>query len=277
MNLAQAVLATLKYCDHFDFPLTLAEVYTRLIRAHASQRELLNQIQPLIKLRRIEKTGEYYHLPERRTIVARRAKRYLDSAPLHKRAHQLADQLGSIPGVLAIYLTGSLAMHNSGSNADIDFMIITRPNRLWTTRLLLTVYAEILGLRRRPFSANTSGKLCLNLYLTPNSYLLIPGKRSLYTAYELIQAVPLYDPQNTRANLLAANSWIADFLPNYPMKPDVTKLRTLQNASARNFWDLLEKIAYHLQLAYMRRKVTREYITQNAAFFHPHDPSPKVK
>jgi hypothetical protein len=157
-------------------------------------------------------------------------------------------------------------MSNSDDHADIDFMVITQNSRLWTTRFLLTLYTEFLGLRRRPLDPHTSGKVCLNLYLTPMSYELPNSKRSLYTAYELIQTVPLYDPSDTHSILLASNPWImisCHFPPN---------LRPLNNEQ----WNSNIELVYRLQLAYMRPRLTREYITPDSAFFHPHDPSPKI-
>ncbi len=273
MSLATAILQTLKYSDHFDFPLPIKELHTRLIGHETTRAILIQNLAILRKKNQVEQTGSYYHLPGRQTLVAHRLTRAKLSIPQLALAKNRSSQLSFIPGVLAIYLTGSLAMTNSGADSDIDLMIVTRPHKLWTTRLLLTLFTTLLGLRRTPYSTRNSGKLCLNLYLTPHSYLLPPHKRSLYTAYELIQAVPLYDPHDTRSSLLAANPWIRDFLPNFPL-PTTTPSTIDHGRSAIN---LFERLAYHLQLLYMRPRLTREYITPDSAFFHPHDKSPKVE
>ncbi len=269
--LALAILRTLKYSDHFGFPLTLKEIHTRLIGISISQISLIRQIRLMLKKETIFQTGDYYHLPGRSSLVSRRLNRAQLSAPQYVRAKSLAPQLARIPGVYAIYLTGSLAMSNSSHDSDIDLMIITKNGQLWTTRLLLTVYTSFLGLRRTPHSKSHSGKLCLNLYLSPTSYLLPRDRRSLYTAYELIQAVPLYDPYNTHSALLFANSWISSYLPNIPIpNPHFPQKQTNGDTG------ILEYFFYKLQLSYMRPKLTREYITPDSAFFHPKNPAPKV-
>jgi len=267
-----SILQTLKYSDHFGFPLTLSEIHSRLVGARSSRPLLITAINQMLKSKTISQTGDYYHLPGHASLVARRLKRAKFCAPRLRLAQTLAIKLSHTPGILAIYLTGSLAMSNSSVNDDIDFMIIAHSHHLWTTRFLLTLYTTILGLRRTPNSPRSSGKLCLNLYLTPMSYALPNHKQSLYTAYELVQAIPLFDPHNTRASLFATNSWIRHYLPNFP-PPKITPSTIYHLPSTINFF---EKLAYRLQLLYMRPKLTREYVTQDSAFFHPHDPGTKV-
>jgi hypothetical protein len=230
-----------------------------------------------VQNKKVERTADYYFLPGRHVLVARRQARQRASHRLLQTAKRRVATLAHVPGVRALYLTGSLAVANASVHDDIDLMVIASPHRLWLTRLLLTLVTTLRGWRRTPGATKVHAKVCLNLYLTEGSYALPPSKRSLYTAYELIQAVPIYDPSNTRAALLAANAWLYDYLPHAP-SPKITKFRTLQNTTARNFWsrllDVAELLAYHLQYAYMRPKMTREYVTKEAAFFHPHDPTP---
>ncbi len=272
MRLATAVRATLTYSDHFGFPLTLSELHSRLIHVKASRSQLVRA------LAHFPSTRGYYHLPARSSLVSRRLRRAQLSLIPQARARALSSHLSRVPGVLAIYLTGSLAVSNSRSDSDIDLMIIAEPGRLWTTRLLLTLYTTFRGWRRRApnvahrakwgYPQSIAGQLCLNLYLTPDSYLLPPSRRSLYTAYELIQSVPLYDPHHTQADLLSANTWIKQYLPNYVLPTT----RVDPSHSKGSTLSVLENLAYKLQLWYMRPKITRELITQSSAFFHPRDP-----
>ncbi len=268
----RSILATLTYSDYFNFPLTVEELRTRLIGVSISRRVLTHELENMIKSSTIEHTGDFYHLFGRKFLISRREELEKHAVPQLARAHALANRLGSLPGVKAIFLTGSLAVKNAPEDSDIDFMVITENNRLWTTRFLLTIYCSLFGLRRTPNSKNNSGKLCLNLFLSPISYLLSPPQRSLYSAYELLQAVPLYDPQNTRSTLLAANPWINKYLPNFRLPSSRATRPKPQN------WNtgILEYCLYHLQLAYMRPKITREHITGTAAFFHPNNPGAEV-
>lgn len=270
-GIQKSVLATLTYSNHFGFPLTLSELSARLIQSSCTKIKLAKAISDLVAQKKIEKRGDYYYLPGRMLLISRREQNKHTSLPVFSKAKHLATKLSKVSGVLAIYLTGSLAMSNSTLDSDIDFMIITNDNRLWTTRFLLTLYTTLLGLRRTPHSKSYASKLCLNLYLSPAAYLLPPQKRSLYTAYELIQAVPLFDPTDTHSKLLSANAWIQDYLPNFSLPKHPSPVPPEYRNTG-----VLEYFLYHLQLFYMKRKITREYITRDSAFFHPHNPAPKV-
>lgn len=270
MTIVKSVLATLTYSDYFSFPLTLSELHSRLIFSKpVSRPQLSRALKSLLTSHQVARSGVFYYLPGKSSLIAKRLRRQKLALPLVARARFLASKISYLPGILAIFLTGSLAMSNSGQNSDIDFLVITKPGRLWTTRFLLTLYTSLLGLRRTPTSTHNAGKLCLNLYLTPNSLALPPGKRTLYTAYELIQALPLYDPFDTRLRLLSANPWIRDFLPNYSIHKRSSSLPIIHNSL---FIILLERLIYRLQLLYMQRKITRELVTPDMAFFHPRNP-----
>lgn len=276
MTLSQAILATLKYSDYFSFPLTLSELHSRLISSKPVSKSLLSQtLQSLLLSRQVVRSGIFYYLPGKSALVTKRLRRQKLALPLISRARSLAARISRLPGVLAIFLTGSLAMSNSETSSDFDFMIITNNNRLWLTRLLLTIYCSLFGLRRTPNSHNNSGKLCLNLYLTPNSLALPPEKRTLYSAYELIQVLPLFDPHHTHPLILSANSWLHSLLPNFVFpKPPITQPLVLPKPNP--LLDFLELLAYRLQLLYMHRKITRELVAPDMAFFHPRNPGKSV-
>ncbi len=273
-GLKSAIKKTLTYSDYFNYPLTLAELHARLIKYQVSKSLLGKIINSLIKSKSISQEANYYFLPQKSSLVRRRKLYSRLSKPLFDYTKSLIPILTRIRSIRAIYLTGSLAMQNTDGHDDIDLMIIAESKKLWTTRFLLTIYTTLLGLRRSRNTKNVMGKLCLNLYLTPDSFTLPPHLRSLYTAYELIQAVPLYDPNNTYSVLLSSNSWINTYLPNYQIPKLSTRIYGYTDL--RLYEKLLENLLYTLQYLYMKGRITREYITKDSAFFHPNNPSSRV-
>lgn len=273
MKLEKSVIATLTYSDHFSFPLTLAELHTRLIKEKSGISGVTRTVEKLIAGGKITKNGKYLCLIGRTGLVGERGRHAELSGSQRRYAKRISYKLSHIPGVLAIYLTGSLAMMNTDGADDIDFLIVTDNGKLWTTRLLMTVYCSLLGIRRTPKGHNIAGKICLNLYLSPCAFSIPIQKRSLYTAYELIQTIPLYDPAATHSELLAANGWVRNFLPNYQFPAgDVTAKRRKPGLLSL----FIEKCAYLFQVWYMRKNMTNEYITPDSAFFHPANPGKNV-
>ena len=269
-GLKNAIKKTLSYSHYFHYPLTLAELHTRLINYKVSKSSLVKTVKTLLKSKLISQQAGYYFLPDKSSLYGRRKLYSHLSKPLFDYTRSLVPILTRIRSIRAIYLTGSLAMQNTDGHDDIDLMIVAESGKLWTTRLLLTIYTTLLGLRRTRNTKNIMGKLCLNLYLTPDSYVIPLHLRSLYTAYELIQVVPLYDPKNTHSLLLSSNSWLQSYLPNYSLpKPENIRSTTPKYA-------MLEAICYRVQLLYMQSRITREYITRDSAFFHPNDPGSRV-
>lgn len=268
--LALAILKTLSYSDHFSFPLQFSELHSRLLGYQCTPALLQAELTKMIRSHQLSFSDGYYYLPSRSTVIQHRLANKRHSQILFKKSAELSAKLARVPGVLAIFLTGALAVANADQGDDIDLLIITQSGKLWTTRLFLTLYTTLLGLRRTPSSRQIAGKLCLNLYLTPASLTLPASRRSIYTAYELIQAVPLHDPLDLHASLLAANAWILAFLPNFaPFRQSAAPPSTPTHS-----W--FEKIAYLLQHKYMQKKITRELITPDSAYFHPHNPGSKI-
>lgn len=288
-TLAKSILQTLAYSDYFNFPLTLSEIYDRLQGLPAGKAgaepckksDLSRALTTLVRAGMVGSQRGYFFLAGQRDLVVRRLQRQKSSQQLLKVASAKVAVLARCPGVQAIYVTGSLAVANASGSDDIDLMIITTPHRLWLTRLLLTIITSLRGWRRTPHATDISGKVCLNLYLTLDALSLPAAKRSLYAAYELIQALPLYDPHDTQSELLAANSWIGQYLAN--QKRTLLSRRPGRRPSRDSeagrrvlkvILDLFDDLAFSIQYAYMRSKITREYVTRDAAFFHPHDPAP---
>ncbi len=64
-------------------------------------------------------------------------------------AKKAADLIGRLPFVRAVILTGSVAYGDVKNNDDLDFLLITKENRVYITRFLVYMLAMILGKKRR--------------------------------------------------------------------------------------------------------------------------------
>lgn len=270
----QAILKTFVYADVFDYPLTLDEIHRYLISPQPTKPPTNAQV-----LQVANTFKGFYFLPNRHKLVSLRQHRQRDSQSKLYKANTLAQSFAHLPSILGVFITGNLAMNNADETDDIDVLIITQANRLWSTRLKINFYTDWHGLRRRPIKktprlSQTSSdikfrdKLCLNMWLDETALALPKNKRNLYTAHEVIQVKPIINKNKIYERFLSANSWVLDYLPNSNIPNSGLSPNPKSQIPKPN---IFESLSFHLQHAYMKRKMSRETVYPHAAFFHPRD------
>lgn len=177
-------------------------------------------------------------------------------------------KLKDIPFIEAIFITGSVAANNPKKDADIDLMIITKPNTMWLTRFLVAAYLKTRKLYKEI--------ICPNIFLDTN-HLEIEGK-NLYTAHEVLQAKCLFDRSNIEQLWLTKNKWTREYLPKAWLKhvSGSTYQGSMFHASKYMLLFPVELLAFIFQYLFMRPKMTNEHVGWGYAFFHPNQMSDKV-
>ena len=199
MSLEVAILEALAYSDIFDFPLTEAELH-RFIVMSASQHDV-EKCATMMK--NVKLSDGYYYLTGRAEIVDIRKRREITSRKAFKRAMFYGRILGALPFVRMVALTGSLAVRNCDTICDYDYMLVTKPGRVWLARafaLLLNRIVHLFG-----------DILCPNLIISEN--VLEWSPRNLYTAREICQMV-LICGENTYSHFRLVNKWVKEYFPN---------------------------------------------------------------
>ncbi|MDO8487177.1 MAG: hypothetical protein Q7S45_02715 [Candidatus Curtissbacteria bacterium] len=262
MSLEKAVLSTLTYHGIFDYPLTKEEIYKYQIGETASRKKIEKAIHSLVENKKIATKNNLYYLKGRGKIVNLRTRRKKYSFLKLKKARFFANILKLIPTVKLVAVSGALAMENAQKNDDIDLVIITARNTLWSTRLLANILLQ--PFRRKAGWPHIKNKACLNLFIEQSSLKI--RTQNLYTAHEVAQMRPLWQRQNAYTSFLKANSWVKTFLPNWE-PPSADSTFTFPHFLPPVL--PLEALAKWGQLAYMKKKVTTEKIGKYQLFFHP--------
>ena len=283
MNLEQAIAATLVYSDIFDFPLKLKEI-SYWLPLPISLRELspLKSIRGLVQKGLLAQEDDFYFLPGREKIVVKRKKSQRTSRLKLEISQKVARILIKVPGVLLVGLTGNLAMMDVRKNDDIDFLIITQGNKIWTARFLAVLLLEILGRRRRPKSKQIKDKICLNLFLDEAHLYLGKDRQDLYTAHEILQMKPLAEKENIYWQFLEANLWVKNFLPNAFGEKINRSRKNLESNSKKSRGRRIIRMGFvewllgGFQLWHIRKGQTRETIKTGQLFFHPQDKRKEV-
>lgn len=268
MAFRRSDLATLSYHDIFDYPLTKQDLHKWQCKHRFSYSKKLQA----------SSNKKYYFLKGRERIVSQRIKREKYSQSKLKIAHKAAKILGKIPTIKMIGITGSVAMLNAKKGSDIDLLIVTGKDWLWTTRLLTYALLIIFDLPyRNAGESDEEDKLCLNMWIDESD--LIFKQRNLYTAHEIAQIMPIVNKDKTYEGLIWQNKWILNYWPNAVSRMQNVAGNMGNKKSHSTFYMLhstVEVVAFWIQKQYMRSKKSREVVTATRAFFHPFDWGAKV-
>lgn len=287
----QAVLATLAYVDQFHYPLSVTEIETRLVvplkgthpvaiprlvapsQRHTRVQEALAHLQERGLVRRHK---QWFMLAGSGEWVATRQERDILSQAKWREVATFIELVRWIPWIEGIAVTGSLAMNNVVPNDDCDFLVVTQPRRLWLTRLAVIMVALLKG-KRRSWSGEEQNSWCFNLWLDRDHLAMPAYLRSVYGAYEVIQARWVEDRAGIEAAFRHHNKWTTTFLPyallpiSLPSASHSSEARSVRQRLAQWVGDQLEAGAYMLQHWYMKPHMTRERVGRGFAFFHPRD------
>lgn len=216
-RLERAIVRTLAYADVFDYPMTVPELHRYLIGVQTTRPQLETALrQGGDRPRGWRVRGSYLTLPGRESVVHTRLRRTRASARLWRKARRYGQRIASLPFVRMVAVTGALAMDNADPGEDIDYLVLTRQGRVWLCR------AFTIALVR--WAAQRGDALCPNYFLSEGSLVVQP--RSLYTAHELMQMVPL-SGWDVYARMRRLNGWALDLLPNASGPPARTPRREL--------------------------------------------------
>jgi hypothetical protein len=174
-----------------------------LIGLAASVARTTNAVETLLCRGRLAPDGAYLTLPGRRGLAQLRQSREARAARLWPVAQGFGRIIARFPFVRLVAVTGSLAAGNPNDRADIDYLIVTAPGRLWSVRAMAALPVRL---------ARRAGvQLCPNYLLTTRALALT--HQDLFTAHELLQATPLAGASTYR-QFLGVNIWAARWLPN---------------------------------------------------------------
>lgn len=275
-GLQKNIVLTLAYTDQFDFPLTKQEIFLRLVGAggQVSKKVLDDELKNLVSKKVLVTEGEYFRLKNSNLDSSVRRFRQKYSRRKWKEVDEFVFVISKIPWVKAIVVTGSLAVDNAKLNDDVDFMIITQEKRLWLARVLLAAYAFLRG-RRRSWQREEPNSWCLNLWLDESSLKLPARLKNIYGAFEICQAIWVYDRGGIKSRFFQLNSWAEKFLPNYFAFQQKSLEKSMSNKSGLTVFqvvfDYLNTVFYWMQYLYMKPHMTREKVAESYAFFHPRD------
>jgi hypothetical protein len=201
----ESVLKALLYFDMFNYPVTPAEIHMFMDQP-LTRSELNATLEKLLSKGYIYQLDEFVSLQNNYSLVERRRKGNQLADLLIEKAKKISKRLYGFPYIRAIGVSGSVSKNFADEDADIDYFIITKTNRLWIARTILHLYKKI------PFLKGRNKWYCMN-YFVDEAYMQIEEK-NIYTATELITLMPMHGAA-TMNKFFFANEWAVSYFPNF--------------------------------------------------------------
>ena len=210
------VVKCLLYFDTFNYPLTFEEIYCFCGVKIKAENELHTIIKSLLSRDLIKHKDLFYFVNADESIIERRLKGNLLAQKVMPKALRYGRFIAQFPFVETVCISGSLSKNYFDENGDVDFFIVTKPQRLWLCRSILVGFKKI-------FLFNSRKYFCVN-YFVGSDNLNIPDCNA-FTATEIASLIPVYNLTGY-SNFIKENHWIYNYLPNFNLNAKKTTLNT---------------------------------------------------
>jgi hypothetical protein len=118
--------------------------------------------------------------------------------------------------VAAVGVSGSMSKGYYDSNSDVDFFVITTPNRLWICRTILILYKKIFLLNSRKY-------FCPNYFISSEQLEIIEQNR--FTATELMTLIPMQGKIDFQ-RFYESNTWVKSYFNKFnPRLNDIPTIK----------------------------------------------------
>jgi len=206
--LSKDIIHSLLYFNIFRFPLKIDELFSNSSIKGVSLSELIDEVNLLVKQGIIKKHGEWFILYNNISFIKDRDEGTTRAESYLRLAKKIGCFMSCFPFVRGVFISGSLSKGYMNSKSDIDFFIVTAPNRLWLCRTLLILFKKVFLFNSRKF-------FCPN-YFIDTDHLEIPDQ-NIFTAKELSYLIPIYN-SSIYKQLLESNEWREEYMPNFPAR-----------------------------------------------------------
>lgn len=233
---SRSIILSLLYFDIFSYPLTAEELELHSSSVNLPKGLLKRSLDDLKSKMLVQTHQDYFFLPNQKALVERRIVGNKKADEYILKARKISNFISYFPFVKGIFISGSVAKGYADKDSDIDYFIVTAPNRLWLSRTLLILFKKI-------FLLNSKKYFCLN-YFIDTEHLEIPDK-NIFTAVELSYLLPTYNEGIFR-KIIQTNNWTKEYFPNFIQK-------TVPTISEKN--NFIKRIIEKLLSGYIGNKL----------------------
>lgn len=205
-------LKTILYFSIFRYPLKIEEIhsYTNYDSITDTEKEL----QHLMDEKIIIKVDDFYVYGSDLDSVIKRLRGNMYAKRALVIAKQKARFIAKFPYVEAVGISGSLSKGYYDNGSDIDFFVITKPQKLWICRTLLMLYKKIFLLNSRKY-------FCVNYFIASNQMEI--EEKNRFTATEMKTLIPLQG-KAAFEEFYKSNQWVNEYFSKF--EPQTHSIRS---------------------------------------------------
>jgi len=251
-QLRQSIIRALAYYDIFAYPLTAEEVYYNLGNNHTNVEEITSELVKLASSNIIYCKENFFLLNDDDNYVRRRRKGNELAEKRLQTARKFSGFISRFPFIRAVLLSGSISKGFMEEDSDIDYFVITHPNRVWFSRLVLMIFKKI-------FLFNSKKNFCINYFVDSDNLEI--EEKNIFTATEIVTLLPTFG-KNIYDQFYEKNFWVKKFYPNFPKRDSNTiperkngvMKSLLENLLGKKFGDKIDDFAMSLFNKFNRTK-----------------------
>lgn len=259
------ILKTLNYKSVFNYPVSFYQLcnFLQTNRKVLKPNELEQGLKTLIKTKKVSIKGAKYSKKGIKTYSwDARMKNSYSMLNTNQRA---LSTIRTLPWVKMIGITGSVSAFNASKNDDLDVLIVCQKDRIWLTRLFVSIILILMGKYANKVHKN---KICPNIYMDESELQWKPENQNIYVANDILQIYPWFYKDDIYFKFIAKNLWIKKHFGLFNINLPKKFVSTSHNSP---ILDKLENWVHKLQMFYMASKQTTEVTTKTFIHFNKND------
>lgn len=237
-------LKTILYFSIFNYPVTKDEIFKFSTSENIDV--LDNELELLLRKKVIFQIGDFYLNSLSVDSVEKRLTNNKMAEKIMPKALRVSKLIASFPYVKGVALSGGLSKGCFDSEGDVDFFIITSPNKLWLARTLLIFYKKI-------FLLNSKKYFCVNYFVGSNNLNIT--EKNKFTAMELVTLIPTYG-QSIFNEFMKDNKWVKAYFPNKNIKENFSLVNETKKPIISKFIEFILDNRFGNMLDSQLRKMT---------------------
>lgn len=240
--MSKRLLATVAFFDVFEMPLQF-EMLRKVLFGESSFNPLELEIALDEAANELEQKDGYVFLKGKAELTHKHKITLPWREKLIRKAKRKAWIFKSCPFVDFVAICNYLPLGVVEKNSDIDLLVVTRPGRIFTARLFLTMLSHLAGIRRH--GEKVEGRFCLSFYLNAENLALYPlliKPDDIYMAFWMVALLPVYEHTDIFKQVQKANElWLGKYFENLPERYYENVAASKKKNLSGAFWEFVLK------------------------------------